>query len=288
MHFPLALLALSSLSLAATSCSSSAADLVFGSSRTGQGDLYRLDPSGGGAPRLWIRSPTPDFNPRWDAARGRLVFLREGDDDEIEQWAWRDGVVESAGPYLGDEEPADWSPDGSACVYSVTRDGNRDIYLFDGQNEVRLTTAPGPDLQPRWSPDSQTIAFVSARSGNRDVWLMSRDGRDLRNATSTLADEGHPSWSPAGDALLYDADDTRDGLPDIFVHVLASGTRTNVTDAAGVDLIAEWSPDGEWIAFGSSRAGNWDVYIVKPDGSELRQVTTAPEFDGDPKWVPRR
>jgi len=42
--------------------------------------------------------------------------------------------------------------------------------------------------------------------------------------------------------------------------------------------LLEWSPTGEWLAFerqpwpGSSSLG-WDLWVVRPDGSELRQVT---------------
>lgn len=237
---------------------------------------------------LVVADPRPDFNPRWDAARGRLVFLREVS-GEIEVWA-TDGrspatrVVD----YPGDEEPLDWAPDGGAFVFSARRNGNRDIFLFDLERgrEIRLTSDPAADLQPRWSPDGQQIAFVSSRTGNNDVWLVDRGGRGARNVTRSDANEGHPSWAPAGRRLLYDCDATEDGLPDIFVHDLATGERTNLTRSRGVDLIAEWSPDGGWIAFGSSRTGDWNVFVMRADGADVRQLTAASAFDGDPKWIP--
>ena len=34
-----------------------------------------------------------------------------------------------------------------------------------------------------------------------------------------------------------------------------------------------WSPDGKWIAFGSDRTGNFDVWIVHPDGTGWRLIT---------------
>jgi len=58
--------------------------------------------------------------------------------------------------------------------------------------------------------------------------------------------------------------------------------------SAGNDLIekAEISPDGRWLAFDSNRAGNTDIWIMKPDGSDLRQVTTDLAHDWAPTWSP--
>jgi len=46
---------------------------------------------------------------------------------------------------------------------------------------------------------------------------------------------------------------------------------------------ASWSPDGQLIAFSSSR-GDPDVYTVRPDGSNLRQVTFSRGVDTDPTF----
>lgn len=39
------------------------------------------------------------------------------------------------------------------------------------------------------------------------------------------------------------------------------------------------------IAFISNRSGNWDIYTMRPDGSDLRQVTQAVEGDHFPRWI---
>lgn len=47
-----------------------------------------------------------------------------------------------------------------------------------------------------------------------------------------------------------------------------------------------WSPDGSKIVFYSNRAGNFDIYIVNADGTNLVQLTEDPGYDGMPDWSP--
>jgi TolB protein len=46
------------------------------------------------------------------------------------------------------------------------------------------------------------------------------------------------------------------------------------------------SPDGKWIAFDSNRSGNQDIWIMRKDGSELRQLTTNAAHDWVGSWSP--
>ncbi|MFW6201610.1 MAG: hypothetical protein ACOC8B_03465, partial [Gemmatimonadota bacterium] len=47
-----------------------------------------------------------------------------------------------------------------------------------------------------------------------------------------------------------------------------------------------WSADGERILFYANRAGNFDLYSVRPDGSELRRLTDDPRDEVEPAWSP--
>lgn len=47
-----------------------------------------------------------------------------------------------------------------------------------------------------------------------------------------------------------------------------------------------WSPDGKSFAFESDMAGNWDIWMVRRDGTGLRQITTDSHDDRFPSFSP--
>jgi Tol biopolymer transport system component len=56
---------------------------------------------------------------------------------------------------------------------------------------------------------------------------------------------------------------------------------TNVQDAYPM-----LSPDGTRLVFESNRTGNWDIYTMKPDGTDLVRLTDNPAADVGPIWSP--
>jgi len=67
-----------------------------------------------------------------------------------------------------------------------------------------------------------------------------------------------------------------------------------VHDMVGMDRISDpqLSPDGRWIVFTlrktdlQANKGRTDLYLVRTDGSELRQLTTDPANDSNARWAP--
>jgi hypothetical protein len=60
-----------------------------------------------------------------------------------------------------------------------------------------------------------------------------------------------------------------------------------LTDSDGHDFYPRWSPDGEQIAFLSTRdGGREEIYVMAADGSNQRRLTNNKAFDGAPSWSP--
>ena len=61
---------------------------------------------------------------------------------------------------------------------------------------------------------------------------------------------------------------------------------TNLTHQKGDDRHPAWSPDGTLIAFESNREGFYQLYIMDPDGGNLRQLTRGNYESRGPSWAP--
>lgn len=64
-----------------------------------------------------------------------------------------------------------------------------------------------------------------------------------------------------------------------FWHVVVMDSNGNnetvLTQGSHDNLYATPSPDGAWIAFSSFRTGSWQIYVMRVDGSDLRQITSS-------------
>ncbi len=205
----------------------------------------------------------------------------------------------------------DWSPDGTSFAFvggpATAAEG---VYTMraDGSGVRQLAT--GSVLFPAWSPDGDTIAFIDERideaagKEDRNVWLVNADGSGLRRVT-TGAWHGSVDWSPDGDWLVADAasavvlvrpdgsdrtiaiagsQPSPDWSPDGETLVVqgprfapaSGGAPKSVDFVEGGAFEPAWSPDGEWIAF-TDGAGPQDLWIARPDGGDLRQLTRVDE-----------
>jgi len=76
--------------------------------------------------------------------------------------------------------------------------------------------------------------------------------------------------------------------PEGTSHVFMTRDRAVVqlTDGDDTELAPDWSPNGRRIAFQSDRDGNWEIYVMGADGTEVRRLTDDDAQDGEPSWSP--
>jgi TolB protein len=173
-------------------------------------------------------------------------------------------------------------------------DQNWIIYVMnaDGSGVTPISPGGGDDTAPVWSSDGRKIAFVSRRDGNREIYVMDNDGRNMVNVTRHPADDWTPAWSPDDSKLAFSS--FRDGSWEIYVMDMAClstpescpESLTQITADGNGNLSPVWSPDGSRFAFNSKGNGNWDIYTMTINGSDIRQITTDPANDLAPAWSP--
>ena len=70
------------------------------------------------------------------------------------------------------------------------------------------------------------------------------------------------------------------GLRNTSVSGTEPALNNDVTPAASVDTV------NRLLAFASDQNGNFDIYTMRADGSELTNITNNPAYDGNPFWSP--
>jgi Tol biopolymer transport system component len=166
----------------------------------------------------------------------------------------------------------------SWSIYTMNSDGSNRTRISDGQTEFLSA--------PAWSPDGSQLAVVSDRDGAPDIWVMNSDGSDPTNITRDSAKDHSPAWSPDGQWIAFAS--VRDALYWELYLIRPDGSDlqrlTWWEDAS--DLWPTWSPDGTRLAFASKRDGNWEIYTMDRNGSNLVRLTDHPGDDTRPAWSP--
>ena len=197
---------------------------------------------------------------------------------------------------IGNAFSPDFSPDGERVVFANKDErGQTSLYIVDRTGENLRLLYEGPNFSgptsivgATWSPDGQTIAFAMSTTElfEYDIFFINADRNELPQPLKTglLGITGSLDWSPDGKSLLISAGPPND--KDIFKLDLSVNIITRLT-YGGNNNSPSFSPDGQYVAYNSLRnRGQADIYIIKADGTNERQLTSHPEPDWQPQWEP--
>jgi eukaryotic-like serine/threonine-protein kinase len=200
-----------------------------------------------------------------------------------------------------------WSPHGYRVAYWSVLDasgkpgGQRDLWTVaaDGSQAktggVRITDDPDFDWSPEWSPDGRSLYFASDRGGTMNLWRIAvdeRSGKPLGSAeplTTPSTWASHFRFSKDAGLLLFAALDERSTIyRQGFDSVTgtASGAPVPIFEGSRRVSTLEWSPDGAWLVFDSPRGRREDVFLIRADGTEYRQLIDEPFQHRVMRWLP--
>ena len=181
-----------------------------------------------------------------------------------------------------------FSADGKKLIYQSERlDSNPfyQIYLLDlqtGDNDL-VSTGTGKTTCSWIHPNGSRVMFASS---HEDPEAKTKQKAEL-------------AFRDSGKARKYSWD--YDDWYEIFEKDLKTGKLRNLTKTRGYDAEGCYSPDGKLIVFSSNRQAYEsqlsakekqifdrdksyfaDIYLMNADGSNLRQLTHVPGYDGGP------
>ncbi|MGH7606261.1 MAG: LpqB family beta-propeller domain-containing protein, partial [Gemmatimonadales bacterium] len=176
-------------------------------------------------------------------------------------------------------------------VVASSRSGKFQLYAAERANLaqlMRIGTDTMTATEPAFSPDGSRIAFVSATSGNAEIYLMNADGTDVTRLTTDPQLDGRPVFTPDGQTILFHSARAAGGggaRQQIWAMSL-DGTEVRQLTRDSINLSPAVSPDGQIIAYVSIRDGNYDIWLMSPDGSNQRPFTRSPaQRESDPRFL---
>jgi len=211
---------------------------------------------------------------------------------------------------------AQWSPQGDKIIFSIGAfgaffnvfhelfvkpadrvDGGAQVAIVnpDGSGFTELTAGTGNNAFPSFAPDGKRFVFRTFGSDGSGLRIMNLETKALTTLTRDY--DNFPLWSPRGDLIMFSR--LVDEAYEIYTINPNGSSIKRLTSTRGNDAHMAWSPDGEYIAFASSRMGYKDevlytdapqpygeLFVMRYDGTRVEQLTDNQWEDGPPAWQP--
>jgi uncharacterized protein YjdB len=227
----------------------------------------------------------PATNLAWSTDNPQVATV--GEDGTVAGTGYGHARVSAAAPG-GRSAAADIYVVGEIVVAS-SRAGPGKFQLYAAERSnlaqfTKLSADTGSATDPAFSPDGSRIAFVSQRDGNAEIYVMNADGTGTTRVTNDPLTDGRPAFTPDGQTIVFHSSRTAAKQQIWAVNMdgtgLAQLTRDSVNSSPSV------SPDGQIIAYVSTRNKDGDIWLMGRDGSNQRQFTRTPQQrESEPRFL---
>ena len=188
--------------------------------------------------------------------------------------------------YWDDEIPA-WSPDGKWLAFGIK--GHVHLVPREGGLPKKITDFATSASSPRFMPDSHGLIVSVERNDADQMLLTDIDGCWPRALTTdTIGDHWDARPAPDGRSIIYTLR-RFDDLNQLDIILLEMETGRSITlygKPSTRALSAKWSPDGQWIAFIAQETERDEIYLVRPNGEGLHQLTNTGQDVFQFEWSP--
>jgi hypothetical protein len=254
--------------------------LLVASFRTGDTEIFLVDPDTGDARNLTRSPKSRERYPSWSPDGKRVAFNSDRDGTfnlyvmDSDGSNWRQLTHEKRGVEAGMQS---WTADGKWIYFGLFGKGEPRMCRIapDGSHFQEI----GKGIDPAVSPDGKTVVFARQHKDGHYLYAMDADGTNERRLTTKgNAFAGvHAAWSPDGKWIVY-ADQVGGALELFRMDADGKNVRqlTKFGQAATSPAV---SPDGKWISFRLCDEIFWR------DGKSAERAYRERRADKRPVWV---
>jgi len=251
--------------------------ILITSVRTGDTEVFVVDPDAGDAQNLSRSPKSEDRYPCWSPDGKKVAFTSD-----------RDGtynlyVMDADG---GNVRQITHETSPTVC-YMPSWSGDKIVFGLHGAKPYMASISPdgsnlrtlGEGHDPCIAPDGKTIAFTETDGKGWCVFACDADGRNRRQLTFGTNKMGavYPYWSPDGKEIVY-ANQVGDSLEQFVCDADGKNVR-QLTHLGKISCPAAWSPDGKWISLRVTDNAFWR------DPRLMAQTYAEKRGDKRPVWV---
>ncbi|MBN1454449.1 MAG: PD40 domain-containing protein [Anaerolineales bacterium] len=160
------------------------------------------------------------------------------------------------------------------------------IMNADGTGYRRLTSEDNiRHFYPSLSPDGRRVLYSAFREKNvYEIYSYDLEDGSVDRLTNRDGVLTAPEYSPDGQHIVYTRWAPNSGKYQIVTMEKNGNNPNNIPFVEGWD--PTWSPDGKQILFASARNGPVQLFMMRDDGKNLRQVSNLPAIRGRSDWSP--
>jgi TolB protein len=270
--------------------------IVFSSYRSGNWELWTIEPDGRNLTRITRTPDAEERSPAWSPGGARIAYSTNRGQICVMDADGKNRQAISEG-HENCDHPT-WHPSGGSVAfisYKVKAPGDEDSDIWQvefGENGTgqprKVVSLEGIETYPAWSSDSNTLAFSRLHRDAtfglvvEEIWTKNMTTEATKELTRTGSDNVQVDWSPGGDAIAFASN--LSGNYDIWLIGTAHGYLKRLTDEPAYDGDPCWSRDGTQIVFVSTRGGSRQLWIMNSDGTNQKPLTSGPAENRDPCW----